>query len=253
MNIREACNPLDIIFREKDHKYFSEVNENHVSVTTLLKDYFQKFPQDAAKKYAKKHNRTLEDVQKEWDWKRDLGTEIGSWLHIQLENQLQNKIPDLDYLLTKSDTPERQKDKDGYIANYHIQIANYLASIKHLDYLGSEIIVGNKTNAGQIDTLFSQCIHDFKNDKEINFESWSYTNWQGIKISKKMLPPFEDLDDCNWNKYCLQVNMYHYLLPEEIQNCFSEPHKIIKFDRFSKEYEIHEIPDWQDRIKQIME
>jgi hypothetical protein len=253
MNIRNICNPLNIIFREKDHKYFSDENENHVSVTTVLKGYFIPFPKSAAKAYAKKHDRTLEDVQKEWDWKRDLGTEIGSWLHIQVENQLQNKIPDLDYLLTKSETSERQEKKDGYIKNYHIQIAKYLKYAKQFTYLGSEVIVGNKKNAGQIDNLFSECIHDLKNDKEINFESWFYINWQGVKISKKMLPPFEDLDDCNWNKYCLQVNLYHYLLPEEIQNCFTEPHKIIKFDRYSEDFEVHEIPDWQDRIKQIME
>lgn len=252
MNIRKICNPLNIWFREVDHRYYSKYNDNHISSTTLLKDYVNKFPSDAAKKYAKKHNRTEKDVQKEWDWKRDLGTEIGSWLHVQLENQLNNKVPDLSYLLTKSSTPERQKAKDGYIKNYKIQIKNYLEYSKQFTYLASEVIVGNKKNAGQIDTLYSSCIHDFKNDKKIDFEK-SWINWKGEKVHKKMLPPFQDLDDCNWNKYCLQLNIYHYLLPEEIQNCFTEPHKIIKFDRYSEDFTVYEVPDMQDRIKQIME
>lgn len=252
MNIRKICNPEDIVFHEEGHKYLHPNGDQLISCTTLLKDYFIPFPKDAAAKFAKKHGRTIEDVQAEWDWKRNLGNEIGSWLHIQLENQLNNKIPDLSYLLTKSSTPEKQKAKDEYIANYKIQIKKYLEFVKDMNYLGSEIIVGNKKNAGQIDTLFSECIHDFKNDKEINFEGYSYINWKGEKITKKMLPPFQDLDDCNWNKYCLQVNLYHFLLPKEIQNIFTEPHKIIKFDRYSEDFTVYDIPDMQDRIKQIM-
>jgi hypothetical protein len=194
----------------------------------------------------------VEEVQSIWDDMRNLGTEIGSWLHMQLENQLNNKIPDLDYLITKEPTAEKQLTKLKYLENYHIQIAKYIEWKKDYDYLGSEIIVGNEKYAGQIDELNSQCIHDYKNDKEIKFEN-SYTNWKGKVIHKKMLPPFDDLDDCSWNKYCLQINIYHYLLPEEIKNCFSEPNKIIKFDRYSEDFQVYEIPDWQERIKQILE
>jgi len=251
MNIRKICNPRNIIFREEDHKYFSEGNPDYISVTTLLKRFTPEFPLNMAERYAKKRNLDPKWVQQKWDDQRNLGTEIGSWLHINLENQLQGKIPDLRYLITEEPTEQKKILKARYLANYRIQIKNYLEFVKDMDYLGSEIIVGDKDRAGQIDTLFSSCIHDFKNDKEILFEKF-YINWRGDKVHKKMYAPFEDLDDCNWNKYCLQVNLYHSLLTEEIKNCFSEPHKIIKFDRYSQEYEIFEIPDWQDRIKQLI-
>jgi hypothetical protein len=252
MNIRKEANPLDIIFREKKHTYSSAFNPNHVSVTTVLKDYQQPFDVESIlPKYAKKNGYTEKYVRQKWDDQRNLGTEIGSWLHIQLENQLQNKVPDLSYLITKEPTIEKHFIKQQYLSNYHIQIAKYLKFVKDQTYLGSEIIVGNEKNAGQIDTLFLEGIDDFKNDKNIDFESWSYTNWQGEKISKKMLPPFQDLDDCNWNKYCLQINFYHFLLPEEVKAKFTRLHRIIKFDRYSQDFEVHEVPDWQERIKQL--
>jgi hypothetical protein len=162
MNLRKFCNPLGIVFKEKGHKYYSSVNKNHVSVTTLLKKYAVPFPKDAVIKYAKKHNRTVEDVQKEWDEKRDLGTEIGSWLHMQIENQLLNKVPDLSYMITNNGIPEDYNTKLEYLENYKIQIANYLEWQSKYTHVGNEIIVGNDIHAGQIDELNIECIHDYK-------------------------------------------------------------------------------------------
>lgn len=250
MNIRKKANPNNIVFHEKGHIYVNPDGDILKSVTTVLKDYQIPFPDDAVIKYSKKHNRTIKDVQAEWDYKRNLGTEIGSWLHLQIESQLLGKVPDLDYLITNNGTKEQYEEKLQYLENYKIQIAKYLEWQSQFTHIGNEIIVGNKKNAGQIDELNLQCINDYKNDKEINFEK-SWINWKGEKVHKKMLPPFQDLDDCNWNKYCLQINFYHYLLPEEIKSKFTQPHKIIKFNRYSEDFKVYEVPNWQDKIKQI--
>lgn len=250
-NIRKIANPLDIVFAEKNHKYFSDYNSNHISVTTLLKKYQKEFPKDMYIKYANKRNLDPNYVKYCWDEQRRLGTEIGSWLHINLENRLQNKVPDLDYLITQENSMINHEIKLQFLENYNVQINKYLQFIKDQTYLGSEVIVGNQHLAGQIDTLFLEGIDDFKNDKVIDFEN-SYEGWKGQKVHVKMNPPFDDLDDCNWNKYCLQINLYHYLLPEEIKNNFTRPHRIIKFDRYSKDFSVYEVPDMQDRIKQII-
>lgn len=242
MNIRKIANPFNIVFTESNHSYSSDINPNHISVTTLLKKYQNEFPKDALDKYAEKNNLTEEYVKYCWDEQRRLGTEIGSWLHIQLENRLNNKIPDLNYLLTQEDSLEKQLIKNQYLTNYEIQINKYLEEVKDWNYLGSEMIVGNKKYAGQIDTPFSTHLDDFKNDKVINFTN----KWQKLKY------PFDDLDDCNWNKYCLQINMYRALLPKSISDNFTRPDRIIKFDRSSQDYQVYEVPDLQHRIKEIL-
>jgi hypothetical protein len=251
MNIRKQCNPLSIIFQEEGHQYYSEFNKKHTSVTTFLKQYQVPFPDSAVHTYAKKHNRTVEDVQAEWDYKRNLGTEIGSWLHMQIENQLLNKVPDLSYMITNNRTPLQYKTKLRYLENYKIQITKYLEWQSKYTHIGNEIIVGNKTYSGQIDELNVECIHDYKNDLEIKYEN-SWSNWKGVKTHKKMLGPLSDLDDCNWNKYCLQISMYHHLLPEVIKEKFTEPNKVIKFDRFSQDYQTLILPDMRNRIKEIL-
>jgi hypothetical protein len=239
-NIQEIANPNKIVFKEAGHEYvWPQTFAKLTSVTTKLKEMQNEFPEEELHKYAEKHNLPVEYVRAKWDDQKRIGLELGNWLHLKLEGILQYKIPDIK--LTKESTTTKQLIKDQYIRNYTKQINAYLRFLKrnNLHYLGSEIVVGNTLYAGQIDCLLKQCIHDFKNDKEIEFHNQF----------QKMKPPFDDLDDCNWNKYCLQVNAYHFLLPEEIKSNFTQQHKIIAFNRNLTKFHVYPVPDMQERIK----
>jgi hypothetical protein len=51
-------------------------------------------------------------------------------------------------------------------------------------------------------------IIDYKTNKEIKKES--YVNWEGI--SDKMAHPVNNLDDCNFYHYALQLSIYMYII-----------------------------------------
>jgi hypothetical protein len=51
-------------------------------------------------------------------------------------------------------------------------------------------------------------IYDYKTNKEIKTQS--YVNWEGI--SDTMLPPVNNLGDCNLNHYALQLSFYMYMI-----------------------------------------
>ena len=51
-------------------------------------------------------------------------------------------------------------------------------------------------------------IIDYKTNKEIKTES--YTDWEGK--SDKLSPPLDNLDDCNFNHYALQLSIYMYII-----------------------------------------
>jgi hypothetical protein len=51
-------------------------------------------------------------------------------------------------------------------------------------------------------------ITDYKTNKEIKTES--FKNWEGI--SEKLLIPVNNLDDCHFNHYALQLSIYMYII-----------------------------------------
>ena len=51
-------------------------------------------------------------------------------------------------------------------------------------------------------------IIDYKTNKEIKMES--YVDWEGK--SEKLLPPIDNLDDCHFYHYALQLSIYMYII-----------------------------------------
>jgi hypothetical protein len=51
-------------------------------------------------------------------------------------------------------------------------------------------------------------ITDYKTNKKIDMES--YVNWEGMP--DKMLPPVDNLDDCHFYHYALQLSIYMYII-----------------------------------------
>lgn len=234
----------NVIFREKDHTYL--LNEKRlISVTQKISKYVPKFnTEKVSSKYSEKNNLPVDYVLQKWDDQRNLGTELGNWVHLNVEGRLKNKELDLDYLITKEPTALKKLVKEFYLDNYKTQINNYIKMIKESKskHLGSEIIVSNGNVAGQIDHLLNTHIDDFKNDKEIE-----YTNFY-----QKFKSFLSHLDYCNWNKYRLQISLYHLLLPENIREQFTQPHRIVKFNRYSENFELLDLPLLLDEAKEIL-
>jgi len=225
----------NIFYIDKGHRYQNiETGEYLTSVTTKIKQYQKTFDTEYWLTYKSNQlNIDREEIRLNWDIKREVGTWLGSLTHSYIENYKQNKIIDLTpspFLSSLLSSPQflfLLQHRDNLIN----QANNFLHDYADYDYIGSEIVVGNNQIAGQIDYLTKQCILDFKVDKEIKYSN-KY---------QRFYKPLNHLEDCNYNKYCLQVSMYRYLL-EEKGVTLPEADKIVKFNRYSTEYEVIEIP-----------
>lgn len=129
----------------------------------------------------------------QWKKKADKGKERGTFGHSYLENLFNNKVIAV---------PKKYKDIIGGAKKFY-------KDHRHLEPVYAEQIVGDDEYfiAGQIDRPFKLAtnklaIYDFKFDLEIEFDN-KYTT---------LKPPFENMPDCNFSKYTIQVNMYSWIV-----------------------------------------
>ena len=82
----------NVRFIEKDHKYKINGNISKYSVTSLLKKYTPEFESEKiAKNVALKQNKKVEDILKEWDYKKNYSCFKGTEFHKYVENFLNRK------------------------------------------------------------------------------------------------------------------------------------------------------------------
>lgn len=191
-----------VTFKEDTHQYFNENGIEYQSATGILHSFQPHFDeQTMAKKYAFKHNMTVEEVLKAWHQKRDNACELGTRFHLIMENHI-HRIwkgefsPDTDdriYDNMKSDfdTLMRLKTRKG-------------------DVLHSELLLWHDEArmAGTADLIIDHAgsnefsVGDFKTN-----ESLSFCNAFG----ETMLSPFQHLSSCSYSIYSLQLSLYAYM------------------------------------------
>lgn len=98
-----------------------------------------------------------------------------------------------------------------------------------------EIIVGNDIVCGQSDNLSGYrsevFLKDYKTDKKFR----DTNPWENF------LPPFEHLQQCEYNKYALQMSMYSWIL-EDVANIKVDHLQAIWFPKHTEEYHIIDLP-----------
>jgi hypothetical protein len=77
---------------------------------------------------------------------------------------------------------------------------------EHMVYLRSVGICGQSDLVEVVNGKVN--IIDYKTNKEIKMES--YVDWEGK--SEKLLPPIDNLDDCHFYHYALQLSIYMYII-----------------------------------------
>ena len=112
----------------------------------------------------------------------------------------------------------------------------------------SEFTVGLDTIiAGQIDQIFYNKhtrkfdIYDWKTNKEIG----CWNNWH-----KRMLSPFQNLDECELNSYSLQLSIYKWLL--ERQGFKVDTLNLVWFNENNKSYQIFPCKDLSNQVESII-
>ena len=232
----------NVAFENESHTYWNvEDNKQYISVTTLIHRYTQEFdknfwsaykalekllPKESwaiekksllnTKKFNKEilniyniskleFNKAQQGILDAWDEENRKSCERGTKIHSDIENSFYNHPKDIS--LQKFGLGgkfECKKDYSELDLEYGVY-PEYLISIESKDKV--------LRLAGQIDLIIKQdneiTIVDHKTNKKIDLKSGFDTN---TKASAKMKYPLNNLMDCNYYHYSLQLSTYAWML-----------------------------------------
>lgn len=229
MNLKEDINPSGqtVVFRDDRHTYnIKETGKQLKSCTKFIKIFFPKFDEEFfSKKVAEAKGITPEEVKEEWKLIREKATDFGSLIHKFAETYLTKGV-----ILKSNDSRTNQ---------YYDMIKILIDVIieEHDEILGVEKIIFSERLgiAGTVDLIMRKgstiCIYDWKTGKGINKENKYKSKNEERGISSTAFKPIIHLDDCNYNRYSLQLNLYKKILIEE--NYFPETKYIMMFFHIS--------------------
>jgi len=188
------------------------------SGTTFLKPFLQPFnAQEIARKLAsfwinkqKKHG--VRWFLKEWKEAAEHGTRLHYLMeqYILEQDNKPNELHNIDELC--KEVRDYNKFEQGIK-----WLDSYLEAIKPLEpsFYPEDIVYNEEFGiAGQIDLLVTY----FKDGKEyfdiVDFKTNKEIKQKGYK-GQKAAPPINELEDCNYNKYMLQLSLYAYMYEKQ--------------------------------------
>lgn len=232
-----------IHFSEADHKYYydNETKRFPIGSTGFIHKFANEFDEEYwSKRKAEERGITQEEILAEWKKIADDACYKGTNLHKFAENKINNKYDEVD------------------VSNKLKQMFNsyYFKSQKYLVPVKSELVIGDlnlKYNgenfqiAGMIDQIYFSKKHngivlaDWKTNKEIKKEN----KWAKLKY------PFQDLDDCNFNHYSMQLSLYKFII-EKNTNLKIKDMFIVWFNEKNDEYKIFKCLDLSNRFEKLL-
>jgi ATP-dependent exoDNAse (exonuclease V) beta subunit len=203
---------MSIIFNAEDHSYKSLDSSEEIkwiSVTSLVSQFKEPFDSEkvaarvSKSKKSKWYGLEPKKILELWKAESDRAITLGTFYHNQREDDLCSlssiereglPIPVYKPIVegSKKKAPE-QKLTDGIYP-------------EHMVYLKSAGICGQSDLVEVVNNKVY--IIDYKTNKEIVRES--FKDWEGK--SKKLLTPLDNLDDCNFHHYALQLSIYMYII-----------------------------------------
>jgi hypothetical protein len=237
-------------FNEEKHTYISN-DITYLSATSFIKKFCKPFDRiKIGTKYAKKNKRTLEEVLAEWDKSGADSIKKGIFFHKIKETELL----ETEHIIIDDEPhsifPCSYENGDKITTSLKLEPGVYPELIVWSDRysIAGQADYVEITKSGKIN------IKDYKTSKEIKTES--FMDWKGQH--QMMSFPFNALQDCNFNHYSLQLNLYAYLIKSHNRNLeigtLTIEHIIGDFNEEENKFEIKEIvqyrvPDLQDDIK----
>jgi ATP-dependent exoDNAse (exonuclease V) beta subunit len=206
-----------ISFIEETHVYLIDNvhNKEYYSVTQFVHQFIQHFDAEGIInkmmtspkwKESKYYNKTKKVILEEWDTLRETAADLGTKMHLAIE-QFYNVLIDPETINdNKQDLESISTIEYGYFIDFHKQHASLVPFCTEWRIFDEVYKL-----AGSIDMVYldpsdlsgkSICIYDWKRSKEIKKNNWF----------QKCLPPLSHLDDCNYNHYTLQLNVYKFII-----------------------------------------
>ena len=203
---------MSIIFKASDHSYRSieDTGIEWISVTTLVSHFKKPFDAKAVAQKVSKNKKSKwagidpQTIQDIWNNESTRSTTLGSWYHNQREDDL-CALASMEREGITVPVFKPSEVKEG-VKEAPVQKLEPGVYPEHMVYLRSAGICGQSDLVEVINGKVN--IIDYKTNKEIKKES--YVNWEGL--SEKMAHPVNNLDDCNFYHYALQLSIYMYII-----------------------------------------
>lgn len=202
---------MSIAFKASDHSYVSidDTEIQWTSVTSLVSNFKEPFDAETTaqkvckNKKSKWYGLTPKEILEAWSSEGKRATDLGTFYHNQREADICALASvERDGFTLPVYTPI-EKEGLKYAPSQKLEPGIYP---EHMVYLKSAGICGQ---SDLVEVIGNEIyIIDYKTNKEIKTES--YVNWEGV--SKKMLFPVNNLDDCSFNHYALQLSIYMFIM-----------------------------------------
>ena len=211
----KARNPFPredaIVFKEDTHEYFVRGEKVPISVTGLIHKYAGEFDAMAAVACMKRSFRWEErqfeftkdtgeimtdmEIVNKWNNNGNVQSARGTLFHYHVEQYLNGCSIETPH------SPEFQQFLSMYTKVIQPKYTAYR----------TELCVYSPTLklAGQIDGLFK--------DRDGHFVIWDWKRVRELKMEGRepLRDPLQNMGDCNWSLYCLQLNVYKWILEKE--------------------------------------
>ena len=203
---------MSIVFNAADHSYKSiEADEiKWISVTSLVSQFKKQFDAKAVAERVTKSKKSKwygippQKILEIWDSEANRATTLGTYYHNQREADLCSFASiERDGITVPVITPVEEIDGLKQAPSQRLDPGVYP---EHMVFLKSAGICGQSDLVEVVNGYVN--ITDYKTNKEIKTES--FKNWEGI--SEKLLIPVNNLDDCHFNHYALQLSIYMYII-----------------------------------------
>jgi hypothetical protein len=215
----EALNPLlrdsRVVFEEERHRYYIDGRVRAPrSVTQLVHQCAQEFDAPTAiasmrrgRNWTKRRLEFLRpdgtemtdaEIAAKWSENGRVQSSRGTLMHFQIEQYLNGAV------IEEPHSPEFSmflRFREDFMVARGLEPMRTELSLFHcgLRAAGQADLIARDTETGRVVIL------DWKRSKEIKFKN----------PYQKLKPPLDHLPDCNYNLYCLQLNVYRYILETE--------------------------------------
>ena len=223
-----------IKFFQERHIYLIDENPKTISASTLVHRFFDDFDSETAILNLTPSNsmfgKPSNVIEQAWENKRNNAANLGTELHLDIEKFFDNG--------TKQ---TNKKEFDFFIDFYNSEL-NTLKPYRTEWRIFDDLIY----IAGTADIIFKKndgtyAIYDWKRSERIS--KVGFKNKKGNGICSK-------LDDCNYNHYCIQLNIYKKILEEHYSKTVSEMY-FVQLHPDQQKAISFPVPDMQDIVNEM--
>lgn len=270
-----------VCFNEESHLYWNvNDNENYISVTTLIERYAQPFDREfwsaykaleqllpteawiiekksllASHKFDKEilstynvsetdFNKVQQNILDEWDKTNAESCERGTKIHAKLEQSMYDMGANV--TLKKFGVGGKFVCDKGRTS---LDLENGVYPEYLISYVSDDKLL---RLAGQIDLLVISgntfYIMDWKTNKEIKTKSGFNTQ---TKSTSKMLYPLNNIDDCNYWHYTLQLSIYAWMIQQLRPELDLQDLIMVHFDHNNKQT-IYHLDYLKDEVEKML-